>query len=108
MRKGSSPDTRYAPCSAGPGVTRGIPQPLSAGTPTCKDTQKATTRDTVVKPALAVASGTVESPIVLDHEPKNSVFEARTESDEGALIQVVMLDPSLLIVLALKVLAARS
>jgi hypothetical protein len=84
MRKASSPDTRYAPCSAGPGVTRGIPQPFSAGTPTCEDTQKATMRETAVKPVLAVASGTVESPIVLDHESKNSVSEARTESDEGA------------------------
>jgi hypothetical protein len=47
-------------------------------------TQKATTHETAVKPVLAVVSGTVESPIVLDHESKNSVSEAHTESDEGA------------------------
>ena len=55
---------------------------MSARSSACEGTQEVSERETALKPAPAVASGTVESPIVLDHGP-NLVSEAC--GDEGAV-----------------------
>ncbi|KAH9019584.1 hypothetical protein EDB83DRAFT_121222 [Lactarius deliciosus] len=58
-------DSRYVPLSKPPSV----PQSIAAGTAASEATTAypATACETVLKPALAAASGTVDSPIVLDH-----------------------------------------
>ncbi|KAH9047150.1 hypothetical protein EDB84DRAFT_1463023 [Lactarius hengduanensis] len=58
-------DSRYVPPSKPPSV----PQSIAAGTVAWEATTAylATACETVLKPALATTSGTVDSPIVLDH-----------------------------------------
>ncbi|KAH9167194.1 hypothetical protein EDB89DRAFT_2126133, partial [Lactarius sanguifluus] len=72
--------TRYAP------VPIPAPQSISAGTvATKKVTASVRKTDSVLMPALAIASGTVESPIVLDHVPDRATeacFDARSNVTE--------------------------
>ncbi|KAH9170291.1 hypothetical protein EDB89DRAFT_2190372 [Lactarius sanguifluus] len=73
-------DNQYAP------VPIPAPQSISAGTvATKKVTASVRKTDSVLMPALAIASGTVESPIVLDHVPDRATeacFDARSNVTE--------------------------